>query len=77
MRWYVLTVLSAATCLPLLPVSADDAKPDKNQTVVYRGARIYTAEGPPIEKGVLVVDRGKIVVIGPDGLSNDSALAWA
>jgi imidazolonepropionase-like amidohydrolase len=34
--------------------------------VAYRGARIYTAAGPVIEKGVLVVRAGKIVAVGPE-----------
>src|SRR5206468_12265906 len=64
MRWPVLVLLAAVTCLPLLPVSAEDAKPDMNQTVIYRNARMYTGEGPPVEKGVLVVRGGKIVSVG-------------
>src|SRR6516162_2012513 len=35
--------------------------------VVYHGVKIYTAAGEPIEKGVLVVHRGKIVAVGPVG----------
>jgi imidazolonepropionase-like amidohydrolase len=34
----------------------------------YRGAKIYTATGPAIENGVLVVEKGKIVAVG-DGQS--------
>jgi len=34
------------------------------EAVVYRGARIYTAGGPPIDKGVLITDRGKILAVG-------------
>src|SRR5262249_49626740 len=34
--------------------------------VVYRGARIHTASGPPIERGVLVVYKAKIVAVGPE-----------
>ena len=32
--------------------------------VVYRGARIHTASGPVIEKGVLIVLKGKILDVG-------------
>src|SRR5438445_333291 len=35
--------------------------------VVYRGARVYTAAGAPLEKAVLVVDGGKLVAVGPEG----------
>ena len=33
--------------------------------MAYRGARILTAEGPPIDNGVLVVQGGKITAVGP------------
>jgi imidazolonepropionase-like amidohydrolase len=33
---------------------------------VYRGARIHTAAGPVIERGVLVVLKGKILAVGPE-----------
>jgi imidazolonepropionase-like amidohydrolase len=34
---------------------------------VYRGARIYTAAGPVIEHGDLVVQKGKILAVGAEG----------
>ena len=39
---------------------ADDAP------VVYRGARIHTASGPVIERGVLIVLKGKILDVGAE-----------
>ena len=44
------------------------AQPDNKDApvVVYRGARIHTAAGPVIERGVLVVQKGKIIAVGPD-----------
>jgi imidazolonepropionase-like amidohydrolase len=33
--------------------------------VAFRGARIHTAAGKPIEAGVLLIDKGKIVAVGP------------
>src|SRR5262249_19603955 len=33
--------------------------------VAFRGARIYTAAGAPIDNGVLVVEKGKLVAAGP------------
>src|SRR5260370_20132600 len=42
--------------------TAPDAKP-----VAYKGARIHTAAGKPIDNGVLVVQNGKIIEVGgPD-----------
>lgn len=35
--------------------------------IVYRGARIHTASGPVIERGVLIVLKGKILDVGSDG----------
>ncbi len=35
-------------------------------TLVYRGARILTAAGAPIEKGTLVVRNNKIIAVGPE-----------
>jgi imidazolonepropionase-like amidohydrolase len=47
----------------------------KGGPVAYRGARIYTVAGAPIENGVLVIEKGKITAIGaeadtriPDGV---------
>src|SRR5262249_14488851 len=34
--------------------------------VAYTGARILPADGPPIEKGVLVVQKGKILAVGAE-----------
>src|SRR5437868_5284165 len=42
--------------------------PDKSQNggqVAYVGARIHTAAGPVIANGVMIVQGGKIVAIGP------------
>src|SRR5262249_33862511 len=41
------------------------AKKKDDAPVAYRGARIYTASGPVIDVGVLVVHKGKIVDVGP------------
>lgn len=45
-------------------IAGSDA-PAADEVVAYRGARILTAAGQPIEKGVLVVQKGKIVAVGP------------
>ncbi len=57
-----------AVSLPLcfVPSRAADA-PAGDKPVVYRGARILTAVGAPVENGTLVVQKGKIVAVGgPD-----------
>src|SRR5436309_1033519 len=46
------------------PFSGD---PPAGQPVAYVGARIHTAAGPVIERGVLVVVKGRIVAVGPEG----------
>ncbi len=38
----------------------------KDAPVVYRGARIHTAAGPVIERGVLIVLKGKILDVGAE-----------
>jgi imidazolonepropionase-like amidohydrolase len=42
-------------------------KPAEGGPTVFRGARILTGAGKPIERGVLIVARGKIVAVGPMG----------
>src|SRR5439155_20537720 len=34
--------------------------------LALRGARIHTASGPVIERGTLLIHKGKIVAVGPD-----------
>ncbi len=73
-------MLMLALSLPIVAVLLDflvlfaaafaeqDGVPAKNADVpvVYRGARIHTASGPVIERGVLVVLKGKILDVGPE-----------
>jgi imidazolonepropionase-like amidohydrolase len=42
-------------------------KQAEDSPVVYRGARIHTASGPVIEKGVMIVLKGKILDVGAEG----------
>jgi imidazolonepropionase-like amidohydrolase len=53
--------LALTLTLALLP--AADAPPAAGP-VVFRGVRIYTVAGKPIDNGVLVIDKGKIVAVG-------------
>ena len=59
-RWSIAT--AGIVCLALELFAQD-------QTTVVRGARIYSAEGAPIENGVLVVRGGTIVAVGDAGMS--------
>jgi imidazolonepropionase-like amidohydrolase len=57
-------------CLCLVPSLLLGGRPGAaekaaSKAVAFRGARIHTAEGPPIDNGVLVVQQGKIVAVGP------------
>src|SRR4051812_30182580 len=42
------------------------AREKDDAPAVYRGARIHTAPGPVIERGVLVVLKGKILDVGAE-----------
>jgi imidazolonepropionase-like amidohydrolase len=50
-------------------LGADD-KEKKDAPLAFRGARIHTASGPVIERGTLVVHKGKIVAVGPEETVN-------
>jgi imidazolonepropionase-like amidohydrolase len=56
--------LVALPLILLAPLAPADA-PAADRPVVFRGARIHTAAGAPLEDGVLVAHHGKIVAIGP------------
>jgi imidazolonepropionase-like amidohydrolase len=65
MRWVL--SLAFGLFLPLvlcLALSGDT--PPRARAVAYRGARICTAAGAPIDKGTLLVLGGKITAVGPD-----------
>ena len=54
-------LLSLAHIFAPAPIAAAE-----EPTIVYRGARILTAAGAPIDKGVLIVRKDKIVAVGAD-----------
>jgi imidazolonepropionase-like amidohydrolase len=64
MRWLRLVPLLG---LALVGNTLGEGPTIKDGPVVYRGARILTAVGAPIEHGVLIVRHGKIVDVGPEG----------
>jgi imidazolonepropionase-like amidohydrolase len=66
MRHAVFACLAATLPLCFVPTQAADA-PAGDKPVAYRGGRIHTAVGSPVENGTLVVHKGKIVAVGgPD-----------
>lgn len=50
-----------------LAVMSLPAAPPKPETIAFVGARILTMEGAPIERGVLVVEGGRIAAVGAEG----------
>jgi imidazolonepropionase-like amidohydrolase len=50
-----------------LPAQAPKQELPKDRPIVFKGAKIHTAAGPAIDRGVLVVHRDKIVAVGPLG----------
>jgi imidazolonepropionase-like amidohydrolase len=53
--------------LPLVHILVPTrATAEEERTTVYRGARILTASGAPIDKGVLIVRKNKIIAVGSE-----------
>ena len=59
--------MSVLSCWLLLLVSVGVEQAKEESITVYRGARIHTAVGGPIEGGVLVVQGGRILAVGAEG----------
>jgi imidazolonepropionase-like amidohydrolase len=73
MRRAAVCCVCLAACFAVV-AAAGDTRPDADRAVAYRGARLFTAAGAPIDNGVLVVRKGKVVAAGlaamvkvPDG----------
>ncbi len=65
-RLSLLLPLALAFSPAFVRVSLGDA-PANGKVVAYKGARIHTAAGGPIDNGILVVQEGKILAVGgPD-----------
>jgi imidazolonepropionase-like amidohydrolase len=64
-RLLLLPLVVLGGVIGALPTSGDSSAPQE-KPVVFRGARILTAAGAPIEKGALVIQRGKIVAVGAE-----------
>ncbi len=61
-----LGLLALVVSLPLIFTLATSGNAPADRPIAYRGARILTAAGAPIDKGVLIVRRDKIVAVGAD-----------
>jgi imidazolonepropionase-like amidohydrolase len=64
MRRAGLCALSLALTFSLGARAVADTPP-ADKPVAYRGARIHTAAGAPVDNGVLVVHKGKVLAVGP------------
>jgi imidazolonepropionase-like amidohydrolase len=63
MRRFAISTIGIAALLYFSGANA--GKDPADGPIAFRGARIHTAAGKPIEKGVLVIAKGKIVSVGP------------
>lgn len=50
----------------LLLTLSQDPVPTASQPLVFRGAKVYTMDGPPIEGASVVVENGRIAAVGRD-----------
>ena len=41
----------------------------QSNALVLQGARLYPVSGPPLERGVIVIEDGKIKAVGPEGFT--------
>jgi imidazolonepropionase-like amidohydrolase len=64
MRRAAVCCVCLAACFALV-AAAGDSRPDPDRAVAYRGARLLTAAGAPVDNAVLVVRKGKVVAAGP------------
>jgi imidazolonepropionase-like amidohydrolase len=62
-RLRLLIIVAASVFIGAVPTTGDNPR---SKIVAYRGARIYTVAGAPIEKGVLFVQDGKIIAVGAE-----------
>lgn len=63
MRWFVATGVGLVLMVPPRLPAQDSRLADR--PVAFRGARIHTAVDAPINNGILVIHRGKIIAVGP------------
>jgi imidazolonepropionase-like amidohydrolase len=56
--------LLAVVCIGLLCAVVTTVDSQEEATQAYVGAQLIPVTGPPIQNGVVVVSRGKIVTVG-------------
>jgi len=61
------SVISLVALTIVLAFGIGDEPQQASRPIAFRGARIHTAAGAPIDNAVLVIDRGKIGAVGPAG----------
>src|SRR5262245_30652081 len=64
MRWFILTLAACFPGLSLALLAADSPPADK--PIAFKGARIHTAIGALIERGVLVIQKNQILAVGAE-----------
>src|SRR5260370_42684300 len=64
MRWFILTVAASFPGIGLALLAADNPSPDK--PTAFKAARIHTATVAPIDRGVLIIQKNKIVAVGAE-----------
>src|SRR5262249_2357291 len=62
---HLLSTLPFLTLLTVSTALVGDTPADAVGPVAFRGARLLTAAGAPIDEGVLIVEKGKIIAVGP------------
>jgi imidazolonepropionase-like amidohydrolase len=67
MRCFRFGCLGIVTALIVSWATAGEDPAPADGPVVFRGARIFTAAGKPVEKGILIVEKGKIAAVGSEG----------
>src|SRR5712692_9685216 len=65
MRGTHLFALLFAVWLGGSPAPSRGADPKGPEVVAYQNCRLLTAAGAPVERGVLIVAKGKILAVGP------------
>jgi imidazolonepropionase-like amidohydrolase len=66
MRWLLACCIGCASALIPGRIPATESPSAADTITAYRGARIYPVSGPLIERGVLLVQKGKIIGVGPE-----------
>ena len=66
MRWLIVCCVGCTSALVPGIVAARERRSSADTVTAFRGALIYPVSGPRIERGVMLVQNGKVVGIGPE-----------